>query len=121
VNRFLAVLALLIAGALMCLVVLVILSRQQAYAQEGHPGPGQPHWYDTDCCDMKDCYPLPADAYLEERTHGMWYATWISPLDGDKIEGIVRAENVRDSQDRRLHGCQSSYGTPRCIYIHRGA
>jgi hypothetical protein len=78
-------------------------------------------WYDQDCCDTKDCYELPIDAVIEEREHGLFYALWISPLTGDKIEGIVRPENVRWSKDGKLHGCESSYGTPRCIYINRGA
>lgn len=77
-------------------------------------------WYDQDCCDVKDCYKLPVDAVIEEREHGMFYALWISPLTGEKIEGIVRPENVRWSMDGNIHGCESSYGTPRCIYILRG-
>ena len=77
-------------------------------------------WYDYDCCDTRDCYPLPADAVLTELPEGAWHAKWISPLDGKLIEGVVAPQNVRDSQNREVHGCQTSYGTPRCLYIHRG-
>jgi hypothetical protein len=78
-------------------------------------------WYDYDCCDQRDCYPLPDDAFLDELPDGNYYARWISPLDGKLIEGVVAARNVRDTQNHQLHGCQTSYGNPRCLYIHRGA
>jgi len=77
-------------------------------------------WYDYDCCDTRDCYPLPADAVLTELPEGAWHAKWVSPLDGKLIDGVVAPQNVRDSQNREVHGCQTSYGTPRCLYIHRG-
>lgn len=78
-------------------------------------------WYDDDCCNKKDCYQLPADAVIEERAYGLFYAAWISPVSGEKIEGIVRPEGVRWSKDGNLHGCESAYNTPRCIYINRGS
>lgn len=78
-------------------------------------------WYDFDCCDERDCYPLPDAAFLEERDNGAYFARWVSPIDGKLIEGIVSAQNVRDTHNHQIHGCQTSYGTPRCLYIHRGA
>jgi hypothetical protein len=81
---------------------------------------GAHEWYDFDCCDTRDCYPLPDDAILIELPEGAWHAEWISPLDGKPIKGVVAPQNVRNSQDRKVHGCQTSYGQPRCLYIHRG-
>jgi hypothetical protein len=77
-------------------------------------------WYDYDCCDNRDCYPLPEDAVLEELPNGSWSAAWISPKSGKLIKGIVSPQNVRDTQNHQLHGCETSYGDPRCLYIHRG-
>ena len=104
-------LATLIALTLLCLVAIVILLNK-AVAHD---------WYDRECCSNKDCYPLPEDAYLEERENGSYYAKWISPLNGKVIEGIVQRQNVRDTRDGRIHGCERSYAEPRCLYIHRGA
>jgi hypothetical protein len=93
-------------------VLFLVLCVTSAYAHE---------WYDYDCCDKRDCYPLPEDAILEELPNGAWSAQWVSPLDGKPVKGVVAPQNVRDSQNRQLHGCQTNYGTPRCLYIHRGA
>lgn len=78
-------------------------------------------WYDYVCCSDRDCYPLPDEAILEEQSNGDYLVKWISPLSGRIIEGRVTRQNVRDTQDGRIHGCERSDGLPRCIYIHRGA
>lgn len=77
-------------------------------------------WYDYDCCDTRDCYPLPDDAIYYEMENGVWYAEWISPLTGKQVKGMVAARNVRDTRDNKVHGCETSWGPPRCLYIHRG-
>lgn len=114
-------LAALVAATLLCLAAIVWLVTKAQAEELRHPMEGEPHWYDRDCCSNKDCYPLPEDAYLEERPGGDYYARWISPLNGKLIEGIVRRSGVRDTRDGRVHGCEASYTAPRCIYIHRGA
>lgn len=110
-TRPVAVLWLLVILALGCLVAFVALVNE-ARAHD---------WYDRECCSNQDCYPLPGNAYLEERANGEYYAKWISPLNGQLIEGIVRKCGVRDTRDGRIHGCENFYHTPRCIYIHPGA
>lgn len=78
-------------------------------------------WYDYDCCDTRDCYPLPGDAIIQENSAaGNWYAEWISPKTGKHIKGFVAPNNVRDTQNHQIHGCETLYGTPRCLYVHRG-
>jgi hypothetical protein len=78
-------------------------------------------WYDYDCCDTRDCYPLDDTAELKELPGGKWQVKWKSPKTGLIIEGVVPARAVRNSQDHELHGCEIPHTTtPRCIYIHRG-
>lgn len=73
-------------------------------------------WYDEDCCNKQDCYPV-ADSEVGETAKGEWkhFPT------GATFKNEPGKKSIRPSQDSRFHVCISKYTkTGYCIYIVSG-
>lgn len=62
-------------------------------------------WYDSDCCNKKDCHPVQHDEVYEDK-EGVWHYK----------KYTFKGEGVRASKDAFFHVCLPEYGK-RCIYI----
>lgn len=67
-------------------------------------------WYPQHCCSDKDCYPVPCEEILEEKSGGYSFG---------KL--FFRKSQVYLSQDRKCHACIGKYPSgapnPYCIFI----
>lgn len=79
---------------------------------------GTIHWYDSGCCNQRDCEPVEAGAIrLTENGYVVRYLT----SRGFVAEGVIPQDssNVRQSRDKREHACANPSRVI-CIYIHMG-
>jgi hypothetical protein len=124
--RFFVMLGAMIASAIVCLLVVVVLASGYANAQEtniprglGHPQGGGAHWYDTGCCSMKDCEPVePGAIVMTPEGYHVRYLTsrgWVA-------EGFIPhgSSAIRQSRDSQEHACAITTERVLCIYIHMG-
>lgn len=95
-------------------------------------GEARPHsWYDADCCDTRDCAPVPAARIVPEGDG--WRVTILPgqhPLATAPVEVVLRGSAVRLSQDHQPHACVVATGgdwgdftgglTIRCVYLPWG-
>lgn len=121
--RFFAMLSLLIAMALACLIAIIALARevvgQTLPRGLGHP-PGSDHWYDSGCCSLEDCEPVESGAIVETPEG---YAVRYLTSRGFVADGFIKHSDsgaVRQSKDARQHACATNQRVI-CIYIHFGA
>lgn len=88
-------------------------------AQDHQHGVNVPDWYDSDCCDLQDCRPVP-DTDVEEIDHNVF----LHKPTGLEFRDTAANKVVRQSKDGRFHVCYR--GTSRgnyigyCIYIIQG-
>lgn len=116
-TRFEIILGSLIFSACFCLVM--ALSIAVSHAEDlprglGHPD-GAAHWYDSGCCDKRDCEPVEPGA-LRQIEGG--YAVRYLTSRGFIAEGTVmqRTGGVRPSRDGREHACATSQRVL-CVYV----
>lgn len=121
-TRFEAVLGFLIMAAAACLMMMLFIMVRTANAETiprglGHPD-GAAHWYDTGCCDKRDCEPVETGA-IEETANG-YRVKYVSSR-GFLVEGFLphNSGGVRPSRDEMQHACATSQRLL-CIYIHFG-
>lgn len=113
--------------AVMVLIVYVIFLAvliSSAKSQEHEHGKdGVPTWYDADCCDYKDCRPVPDDEVEEVAPD-----KWLHKPTGLTYENEGTWRRVRDTKDGRFHVCfapelnrgEWTGGYVRyCIYVKR--
>lgn len=117
-TRFEIVLGFLITAATACLLMAVIIAAK-AQADElprglGHPT-GSNHWYDSGCCDKRDCEPVEPGAL--RRIEGGYAVRYLTSR-GFIAEGTVmeRTGGVRPSRDGREHACATSQRVL-CVYV----
>jgi hypothetical protein len=108
------------------LAVLVLFSFTRAEASDhiapGHPMAGEPHWYDRDCCDMRDCEPLPSGGTVEDVPGKGLRVRYTSAINGLEINGIIPYSRIRPSRDGNIHPCQiPPMQSIRCLYMPFGA
>lgn len=83
----------------------------------GHPN-GAAHWYETGCCDKRDCEPVEFGAIVETpEGYSVKYLT----SRGFVAEGFLKHGNsgIRPSRDKDQHACATTQRIL-CIYIHFG-
>jgi hypothetical protein len=109
----LAVIAFAVAGVL----------NTSAFAEDvpkglGHPnGIAAPHWYDSACCNKRDCEPLPVAAVkmVAEGYHVRYRASL-----GLLVDVLVPWSEAKVSQDGQNHGCSNPVKFL-CFYASVGA
>lgn len=123
-NRLLAVLLSLIGIALGILAIIIVLGRQQAYANDlpkglGHPKPGEFDPYAKDCCHRQHCEPVEAGAIIE--VEGGYQVMYLASR-GFTASGFIPygSPGIYQSFNRQEHACATAQGV-KCIYIHFGA
>lgn len=119
VARRLVVVGAIIA-AVMALKALLIAPAQAQH----HPDHSEPHWYDNECCNLRDCAPV-ADDRVEETPGG--YVVILkggehpSFPDGapERRYEIARGDpRIRKSKDFRFHPCIPPVSMHLlCIYV----
>jgi hypothetical protein len=83
----------------------------------GHPD-GAAHWYQTGCCDKRDCEPVEFGAIIEMPDgYKIRYLT----SRGFIAEGFLKHgdSGIRQSLDKDQHACATTQRIL-CIYIHLG-
>jgi hypothetical protein len=99
----------------------VFLAPVLAHAQEripkglGHPGAGQPHWYDRSCCDMRDCEPVEEGAVTPLDNGG--YFVRYHTSNGFIVERLFKrgSSGIKQSKDGKDHACAIG-STVVCVY-----
>lgn len=125
-TRLLAVLGGLIALALTILLIIIVLGRQQAYADGIPRGLGHDqnakHWYDSGCCSQEDCEPVEPGAVM--RQPGGWKVYYLTSrgfiADGFLPDGDSGIRYSKSPDDIREHACATSQRVI-CIYLPPGA
>ena len=95
-------------------IILFLVSLMMALAAVVAYGDDDPHknmdthWYDPECCNLKDCRPVkPEDVWVKD---GKWYwKSWRNPKQHMYLP--VDSKKVRPSKDGRFHGCERKYPT----------
>jgi hypothetical protein len=119
-SRFEIVLGFLITAATACLLMAVIIAAKAQAADLprglGHPT-GANHWYDSSCCDKKDCEPVEPGAIKE--VPGGYYVHYLSSR-GIEVRGFIHrgSSGDRSSQDGMEHACAPT-NMAICIYLPR--
>lgn len=118
-TRFEITLGLLISLAAACFLMAIFIMAKAVRAEDlprglGHPA-GADHWYDSGCCDKRDCEPVEPGA-LRKIDGG--YAVRYLTSRGFIAEGTVmeRTGGVRPSKDGREHACATSQRML-CVYV----
>lgn len=95
-----------------------LLLAAAVYAQEHEHGiNGLPDWYDADCCNVRDCRPVP-DEDIEFGLDKLGQPVVIHKPTGLEFE----RSRWRTSQDERYHACYRGITvfTPYCVYLRGG-
>lgn len=84
----------------------------------GHPSSGAAHWYESGCCNQKDCEPVETGAIVVTREG---YRVRYLTSRGFIAEGLLPhgSPAIRQSRDSQEHACANPYRVL-CIYIHLG-
>lgn len=91
-------------------------------AQEMHDLHDPGHWYDPECCSLRDCAPVPWGAVQETREG---YMVSLGPgdhflVDGQFEEHIAHGDRrIRESRDGDWHVCLSHGSTPMVLCVYR--
>lgn len=102
----------------------IVLSTSPLWAQMKHDRSNPAHWYDDECCNLKDCRPLAKEEMFIAADGSGWHVR----MDG--IDTIVPWGDPRirirkgGHDDLRHHGCstQGDFNGPEllCIYPYQG-
>jgi hypothetical protein len=95
------ILAMLALAALFALFMTVNLAFADDPQGSGHAD-NQTHWYESACCNQRDCEPIPFEAVFE--TEDSYIVTYVSGR-GFPVHAVVPRAKARHSQDGRFHGC----------------
>lgn len=91
----------------------VCLSMSAAAQEHNHGKHAIPDWYDSACCNQRDCKPV-ADGDVE-------FADMDGPIVRYKPTGnVFHRSQFRRSQDERYHVCINPAGTSLCFYDRAG-
>jgi hypothetical protein len=95
-----------------------------ALAQEHEHGVGEiPDWYDSDCCNRRDCHPVP-DNQIDFDTDEQGGPVVIHRYDLNELPIVYEKTRWRQSKDERYHACyfKDTKGqiTRFCIYLRVG-
>ncbi len=119
-DRHLIVLFAAVVAALLTLgVVICSTARAQDIPRGlGHPASGGAHWYDSGCCNKKDCEPVEQGAIVVTKDG---YQVKYLTSRGFVTEGFIPhgSSSIRQSKDSQEHGCANPTRLL-CIYIHLG-
>lgn len=100
----------------------LVVAAAAAVAQHEHPT-GAAHWYDYDCCGLKDCEPISAG--LVSVTDGKTYYTTsfgtyaVQPKTVVGDGPTVYETKIRPSKDGQTHACIYN-GQLWCLYLPGG-
>lgn len=85
----------------------------------GHPKDGGVHWYDSGCCNRKDCEAVEPGAIVATRDG---YQVRYLTSRGFVAEGFIPhgSSAIRPSRDAMEHACAPTAERIACIYIHMG-
>jgi hypothetical protein len=106
---------------------LALVLMRKARAQH-HPRPHEPHWYDHECCNERDCAPALPGRVVEER--GGWLIRMRPGEHPAFPPGSVSQDyfvphgdpRIRPSKDERAHPCVTPGAkTLLCVYVPMGA
>lgn len=93
------------------IIFIVLFIASMARSEEHQHGVnGLPDWYDTACCDRRDCRPVDGKDEPEAIMYGTEPAY--------RWHGLVfEKPKFKRSQDERFHVCITSTMMPMCIYL----
>jgi hypothetical protein len=93
--------------------VLIVLSLAAAVLIFSKKNARAHSWYATDCCNIDDCYPVPAEA-MEEIGPDIWRYK----VTGNIFKNDMYFKRIRPSQDGGFHVCIGKASkTSLCAYI----
>lgn len=86
---------------------------------------GIPNWYDSNCCNKKDCKPVETGALdfvmtLDTRSPGKESGLMVPGVKSTRDGYVYTHDQIRKSQDSRWHECVNQSGYHYCVYVPWG-
>ena len=114
----------LCAAVLIALFGFSVFSRAQAQENHIHGADGIPDWYDSDCCNLRDCHPV-EDSTIDFALDEAGRPVVIHTYDTNQVPIVYDQRQWRKSKDERFHACY--YRSPTngevtryCVYLRAG-
>lgn len=105
------------------ILAILLLCTPLSAQEHNHGEDGIPDWYDSDCCNRKDCHPVP-DTQIDFDIDELGNPVVVHRYDPNSLPIIYERTQWRQSKDDRYHACyyRSEKGdiTRYCVYLRAG-